>query len=48
MGRFRLHGNHLLECDPGVCGQPTEPVFVTADARLSFPGEAVSSDCSIP
>lgn len=25
---FTLHGNQLMECDPMVCGQPTEPLFV--------------------
>lgn len=25
---FTLHGNQLMECDPLVCGQPTEPLFV--------------------
>lgn len=45
---FTLHGNHLLECDPGVCGQPTESDFPTAVARVSFPGDAVSSASSMP
>lgn len=25
---FTLHGTQLMECDPLVCGQPTEPLFV--------------------
>ena len=25
---FTLHGNQLMECDPMVCGQPTEALFV--------------------
>lgn len=25
---FTLHGNQLLECDPMVCGQPLEPLFI--------------------